>query len=297
MPASDRPAVARLSRQQMTIDAVAKKPADAPAAKSLTRVLGQSEQVKDLVEEAAEELSSVNTVLKQELAEQNPAPGVENALAQSEAVEDKVQDASERLSVVNQALKSEVQDRHVLEEQLAEVTRQGEADRHAALHDPLTGLPNRALFDDRLEHGMAQAKRHGWALAVMFLDLDGFKNINDTYGHDAGDDLLRQIAVRLKENTRSDDTVFRHGGDEFLYLLMEVRDERDIVSVAGKLIKAIQAPCDIDLHGLIISPSVSASIGIAVYPKNGATAQMLVKSADKAMYRAKRDKAGHAFAR
>jgi diguanylate cyclase (GGDEF)-like protein len=280
----------------MTIEASANAPKDAAAAKSLTRVLGQSEHVKGLVEEAAEELSSVNTVLKQELAEQNPPPGVENALAQSEAVEDKVQDASERLSVVNRALKNEVKDRHVLEDQLAEVTRQGEADRHAALHDPLTGLPNRALFNDRLEHGMAQAKRHGWALAVMFLDLDGFKNINDTYGHDAGDGLLRQIAERLRESTRSDDTVFRHGGDEFLYLLMEVRDERDIVSVAEKLIRAIQAPCHISLRDMVISPSISASIGIAVYPKDGTTAQMLVKSADEAMYRAKRDKSGHSFA-
>jgi diguanylate cyclase (GGDEF)-like protein len=137
--------------------------------------------------------------------------------------------------------------------------------------------------------------RHA-ALAVMFLDLDGFKKINDTYGHDAGDGLLRQIARRLKENTRSDDTVFRHGGDEFLFLLMEVRDVRDIASVAEKLIKAIQAPCDISLRDKTVSFSISASIGIAVYPKNGTATEMLVKSADEAMYRAKRDKSGYSLA-
>jgi diguanylate cyclase (GGDEF)-like protein len=280
----------------MTTDSTQNELPKTKRARTLTKLLRQSEHVSGLVEEAAEELSSLNTDLKQELAELDPQPGVESALAKSEAVEDKVQDASEKLAAVNQGLQNEVQDRHVLEEQLAAATKQGEADRHASLHDPLTGLPNRALFNDRLEHGMAQAKRHGWALAVMFLDLDGFKKINDSYGHDVGDGMLRQIAERLKENTRSDDTVFRHGGDEFLYLLMEVRDERDIVSVAEKLIKAIQAPCEIRLRDLTVSASIGASIGIAIYPKNGTTMEMLVKNADEAMYRAKRDKSGHSLA-
>jgi diguanylate cyclase (GGDEF)-like protein len=265
--------------------------------KSLTKVLGQSEHVKGLVEEAAEELSSINEVLKQELEEQEPLPGVEDALEKSEAVEEKVNDASEKLAVVNQALEDEVKDRSVLEEQLAATARQGVADRHASLHDPLTGLPNRALFNDRLEHGMAQAKRHGWALAVMFLDLDGFKAINDMYGHETGDSVLLQISERLRENTRSDDTVFRHGGDEFLYLLMEVGDAPDIVTVAEKLLKAIQAPCDIGMRQPPVSPSVSASIGIAVYPKNGSNAAALVKSADLAMYEAKRGGTRYAFAK
>ncbi len=265
--------------------------------KTLSKVLGQSEHVKGLVEEAAEELSSVNEVLKQEIEESDPLPGVENALLKSEAVEEKVQDASEKLAIVNRALEEEVRDRGVLEEKLEATARQGMADRHASLHDPLTGLPNRALFNDRLDHGMAQAKRHGWALAVMFLDLDGFKAINDTYGHEAGDMCLLQIARRLKENTRSDDTVFRHGGDEFLYLLMEVRDERDIETVAGKLLKAIQAPCDIGRSDPPVSPILGASIGIAIFPKNGTTAAALVKSADTAMYEAKRGKSRYAFAK
>ena len=272
-------------------------PEDVKPPKSLNKVLDQSEQVKDLVAEAAEELASVNTALKQEITERNPQPGVESAIEKSEAVEGKVQDASEKLSVVNLALKAEIKERHALEDQLAAVTEQGEADRHAALHDALTGLPNRALFNDRLEHGLAQAARHSWTLAVMFVDLDDFKIINDTLGHDVGDSVLRIIAERLKENTRSDDTVSRLGGDEFLYLLMEVPNEEDVTLIAQKLIKSIQAPCNVVKSGLTISLSVSASIGIASFPRNGTTAAMLIKSADTAMYEAKQTKSGYAFAR
>lgn len=278
-------------------DPSAQVPKGVKPSKSLNKVLDQSEQVKDLVVEAAEELSSVNTVLKQELTERDPLPGVENAIEKSEAVEGKVQEASEKLAVVNLALKAEVKERHVLEDQLAAATEQGAADHHAALHDVLTGLPNRALFTDRLEHGLAQAARHGWTLAVMFVDLDDFKIINDTHGHDVGDTVLQIIAGRLKENTRSDDTVSRLGGDEFLYLLMEVRDEQDVTLIAQKIIELIQTPCNVTKPGFTISPSVKASIGIATFPKNGTTAEILIKSADTAMYQAKRTKSGYAFAR
>jgi diguanylate cyclase (GGDEF)-like protein len=270
---------------------------DANPAKSLTKVLGQSEHVKDLVEECAAELSSVNTVLKQELADGDALPGVEHALERSEAVENKVQDASEKLAVVNQGLEGEVTERRILESQLAAVTEQSEADRHAAFHDILTGLPNRALFNDRLEHGLAQATRHGWALAVMFMDLNDFKNINDVHGHDAGDCVLQTIAGRLKECTRGDDTVSRHGGDEFLYLLMEVRDEKTVTSIAEKIGVAIQAPFDVGVRGGTVSLSVNASVGISIFPRHGTTADALVKSADNAMYQAKRDKSAYSIAR
>lgn len=270
---------------------------DGTPVESLTNVLGQSEQVKDLVVEAAEELSSVNTALKQELAAPEPLPGVENALRKSEAVEDKVQEASEKLSVVNRELKKEVKERHILEGQLAAVTEQGEADRHAALHDVLTGLPNRTLFNDRLEHGIAQARRHCWTLAVMFFDLDNFKTVNDTHGHDAGDSVLRTIATRLKEGTRSDDTVSRFGGDEFLYLLMEIRDEQNAASIAKKIIAAIQAPCDVSIGDRTVRLTVEVSVGIAVFPTGGETVDALIKSADTAMYQAKRTKSGYSFAR
>lgn len=285
-----------MRRQNMKTSSGVQVPKAVKASRSLNKVLDQSEHIKDLVVEAADELSSVNAVLKQGLTDQEPLPGVENAIEKSEAVEDKVQDASAKLSLVNQALKTEVKKRHVLEAQLAAVTEQGEADHHAAFHDVLTGLPNRALFNDRLEYALAQAVRHGWTLAVMFADLDDFKIINDTHGHDVGDSVLQIIAGRLRENTRSEDTVSRLGGDEFIYLLMEVGSEHAVSLIAQNIIESIQAPCNVNKPGFTLSPSVKASIGIALFPKNGTTANTLIESADKAMYEAKRTKSGYVFA-
>ncbi len=266
------------------------------SANSLTQVLGQSERVKDIVEECADDLSSVNTGLKRELQDGDISPGVENALEKSEAVESKVQDASEALSLVNRALQEQINERHVLDAQLATVTKQGDEARHASLHDPLTGLPNRALFNDRLEHGLAVANRNGLHFAVMFLDLDDFKMINDSYGHDVGDLVLQMIAGRLKETTRDDDTVCRHGGDEFLYILVNTESEHDITIVAEKIINAVQVPCDIQVRDISVSLSINPSIGISIFPKDGTTSEALLDVADKAMYRAKRNKCGYSFA-
>jgi diguanylate cyclase (GGDEF)-like protein len=180
---------------------------------------------------------------------------------------------------------------------LAAALEQEEAARDAAFHDDLTGLANRALFNDRLEHGIAQATRGGWTLAVMFIDLDNFKTINDTHGHDAGDAALRTTAQRLKENTRSVDTVGRHGGDEFLYLLTEIRKKKDIKKIAEKIIKQLQAPCSISVSNRNVDLSIEASIGISIFGKDGATADELIKSADEAMYRAKQSKSRYSFAR
>lgn len=260
--------------------------------KSLSKVLLHSEQVKASVEECAEELSTVNVVLKQELAVQNPHLSVQNAIQKNETVEDKVQDAVEQLSIVNEALKLEIQEREIIEEQRVMVQAQEEAFTHAALHDDLTGLPSRALFNDRLEHGLEQAKRHDWMLAIMFLDLNGFKTINDSYGHAVGDIILQTIAQRLKTNMRADDTVSRHGGDEFLYLLMEVQNKEDIVAIAQKIMTAIKTPCEVENLSLV----VQSSIGISVFPDNGDTAEVLIRSADKAMYAAKVNKLGFSFA-
>ncbi|MDO9447311.1 MAG: GGDEF domain-containing protein, partial [Candidatus Nitrotoga sp.] len=251
---------------------------------SLPDTLAHSEQIKVAVVECADELSGVNIALKPVLAEQEQPVEVEKALEKSEEVELKVLDVAEQLTVVNNALEEEILERERLEHQLILVKAQEQSARHAAFHDPLTGLPNRVLFNDRLEHGLEQAIRHGWNLAVMFVDLDEFKSINDLYGHDAGDTVLQTISQRLKETTRVDDTVSRHGGDEFLYLLMEINNSRDATLVAKKIIKAIQKPCNIGTHDLVIR----ASIGISIFPKNGISADDLIKSADKAMYQAKR---------
>jgi diguanylate cyclase (GGDEF)-like protein len=281
----------------MTNNHEVRSPQGGAAIKSLTKVLDRSEHIKDMVEECADDLSSVNTVLKQELAGVDALPDVEQALVKSGTVEAKVHEAAEELSVVNQALEAELREREMLENQLVAVREQEEAARHAAFHDPLTGLPNRVLFNDRLEHGIAQARRHGWTMAVMFVDLNDFKSINESYGHDVGDKVLEIISQRLRESTRADDTVSRHGGDEFLYLLMEIRDESDITMIVKKLIRTIEQPCDVNIRDLIISPIVTASVGISIFPKNAETADELIKSADKAMFRAKRGRLGYAFAR
>ena len=262
----------------------------------LAQVLGQSEHVKELVDAAAQELSSVSTALREEVAERRSLPGIENALEKTETAEDKVQDAGIKLSHMNVALKEAVRERHVLEFRLAAVTKRAEASRNAAFHDLLTGLPNRALFNDRLEHGLAQAKRHERNLAVMFIDLDDFKKINDTHGHHAGDEVLKIISARLKASTRDDDTVSRHGGDEFLYLLTEVESEQDLTLVAEKLIASIQLPCSVNVENNQISLNTSASVGIAIFPKDGTTAEALVNSADRAMYRAKSSDIRYSFA-
>jgi len=273
-------------------------PTDPPAPPPpLSRVVGHGERVQDLVEECAVELSSVNTALNIELANSAALPAVEDALAMSAAVEEKVQAAAAEVAVMNVALQDEVRERGVLEQRLEEVAEQGEAARHASLHDPLTGLPNRALFHDRLQHGLAQASRHGWTLAVMFVDLDDFKQINDRQGHDVGDDILRAIADRLRKSTRSDDTISRHGGDEFLYLVLEVKREEDIVGIAMKLASVIQAPCEVRVGGVVTCFQVAASIGISIYPRDGTTAEVLIAGADKAMYDAKQRRSGYAFMR
>ncbi|MFZ6846485.1 diguanylate cyclase domain-containing protein [Undibacterium sp. RuTC16W] len=268
-------------------------------AQSLAKVLDQSERIKDVMVECADDLSSVNTALKQKLANDINSLGVESALQTSQSVEEKVQGAATQLSAVNQALGNEVIERQILEQQLEVAQNQAAESKHASLHDPLTGLPNRLLFYDRLEHGIAQANRHGWTLAVFFVDLDNFKMINDTFGHTTGDHVLRTIAQRLKETTRNDDTFCRHGGDEFLYLLLEVGDEDDITIIANKLMEAIEIPIEGTGEPSTCSPEipmVSASIGIAVFPKNGLTADALIKSADEAMYKAKTTKGRYSFA-
>jgi diguanylate cyclase len=264
--------------------------------KLLTQVLGQSQHVNELIKQSAKELSSVNTGIKHELANRDPLPGVEIALDKNEAVRRKLQDASEKLTAVNQALADEVRERTMVDHQLAAAMEQEEGARNAALHDNLTGLPHRALFNDRLEHGIAQAKRHRWILAVMFVDLDKFKSINDTYGHQAGDAVLQTIAKRLKLNTRAEDTISRYGGDEFLYLLTQIHEQKDIAMIAVKILKAIQAPCNVSVRDVIVNPCLEASIGISIFPKDGATANALIERADQAMYGAKENKSGYAFA-
>lgn len=276
--------------------------AKAPA---LVAALNQSEQVKDKVEECAHELSSINEVLKQEIADRVPLDVVEQALHQSEGVEIKVQECANDLSVVNETLANEIRERKKLETRLAdskdeladtraELSESQLQEQHAvhlSLHDVLTGLPNRSLFNDRLENALALAKRHSWRLAVMFIDLDKFKSINDSAGHAAGDHVLKTIAERLQTSVRGADTVARQGGDEFVYLMLEVKDDADVTTAALKLIEKLARPCGVNGVELAVRPS----IGIALYPDDGQTASDLVENADSAMYRAKQSARGYWF--
>lgn len=155
--------------------------------------------------------------------------------------------------------------------------------RHMAQHDPLTGLPNRALFSDRLNQEMARAKRQGGSFALAFIDLDFFKPINDNFGHDVGDEVLRLVALRLSESVRAADTIGRVGGDEFVALLADLSETEAISALAEKLHLALKPPMIVMGHEL----TIWCSIGVAIYPADGTDVVSLTKSADEAMYRAK----------
>jgi diguanylate cyclase len=155
--------------------------------------------------------------------------------------------------------------------------------RHSALHDELTGLPNRTLLLDRLNQVLARAKRYDEQFALLFLDLDRFKDINDRLGHAAGDKLLQRVAERLLSSVRGGDTACRYGGDEFVVLLPEVESERRAMEVAEKIRGRLAKPYDIDGHSI----ALTATVGVAVYPKNGIGHVDLIEHADAAMYRAK----------
>ncbi len=155
--------------------------------------------------------------------------------------------------------------------------------RHQALHDSLTGLPNRSLFLDRLDNVLNLARRKGDMLAVMFLDLDGFKEINDTFGHEAGDLVLQAVADRIKLFLRDSDTLARLGGDEFVLLLPRIKSEHDAATVAAKIRNEFRQTFSLPGNEVLIS----VSIGISVYPGDGDDAHALINNADMAMYSVK----------
>jgi len=154
---------------------------------------------------------------------------------------------------------------------------------HSAQHDFLTGLPNRLLLNDRVSQAIAFAQRHAKKVAVLFLDLDGFKHINDSLGHPIGDRLLQSISKRLVDCVRGSDTVSRQGGDEFVVLLSEVEQSEDAAITAGRMLRAVAEGHSIGQHDL----HITTSIGVSVYPDDGKDAETLIKNADTAMYQAK----------
>lgn len=152
-----------------------------------------------------------------------------------------------------------------------------------ALHDTLTGLPNRRLLMDRLSLAIAHANRHSGTMAVLYLDLDGFKQVNDTFGHDVGDALLCMVADRLVGTVRKMDTVARIGGDEFVIVLAELSESDDVAKLVSKVIAAVSLPYRIQGN----SVGISASVGVSIYPTHGQDVETLMKCADLALYEAK----------
>jgi diguanylate cyclase (GGDEF)-like protein len=173
--------------------------------------------------------------------------------------------------------------RRLLNEQEVQRLAQEERIRYQAYHDDLTGLPNRASFAEQLDAMTRRARRADWAFAVMFLDLDRFKVVNDSLGHHAGDQLLRVAATRIQRCIRESDLLFRMGGDEFTVLLEDVRGPEQTAAVAHRILDAMAEPVQLQQHEI----RVTVSIGMALFPRDDVTGERLVKSADTAMYRAK----------
>jgi len=166
---------------------------------------------------------------------------------------------------------------------ITERKRREEADRHLAYHDTLTGLPNRRLLDDRLRQALYLAQRRDARLAVMLVDLDDFKQVNDRFGHRAGDAVLREVATRLAGCVRKADTLARQGGDEFVVVIPEVAQQMDCQAVADKILRALASPARVEGEDL----RLGASIGVSLYPADAGDGEALLRNADAAMYRAK----------
>jgi len=211
-------------------------------------------------------------------------------------------DADETLAVTsvregaqNYLVKGRVNGDHLVRALRFAIERQRTEDRlrQLAYHDALTGLPNRALFQDRVGQALAQARRHNTSVALLFLDLDGFKAINDTLGHEAGDELLREVGRRLQACTREEDTVARLAGDEFTVVLPAISARDAAAAVAQKIIAMLST--GVVLGGRAVS--IIASIGISVYPDDGDDGVTLLSRADTAMYTTKHQgKSAYAFA-
>jgi len=201
---------------------------------------------------------------------------------------------AETLSANRRMVEALQQSEHTLAQQVAQRTRELEASnkrlqeseqrlRHLAHHDPLTGLANRLLLDDRIGQAITRSKRHNCRTAVLLVDLDAFKPVNDSYGHAVGDQLLSAVAGRLRGVVRAEDTVARLGGDEFVIVLEDVFEPDDVKRVSAAVVKELARPFQVSERSVVIG----ATVGFALFPEDGADGETLLKFADKAMYRNK----------
>jgi diguanylate cyclase (GGDEF)-like protein len=279
-----------------------------PAARTLDvldAAVDQTHEVKAEVEAVAEDLGAANDLAQAQVAAGASALPAAEALRSGLAVEQRVQDCADDLQEVTDKLAHGVSEvkavelaldasRAALTESEAALALSRSAEHTAserAMHDQKTGLPNRSLFDDRLAQAIAGAERHGWMLAVLFLDLDRFKLVNDTHGHAAGDAVLAVVAERLRRKLREEDSVCRNGGDEFLYLLIDPSGREAVARIAALVRESIESP----IHVGTLQFAVTSSIGIALYPDDGMDGPTLVAHADAAMYRAKQLGSSFAF--
>lgn len=189
------------------------------------------------------------------------------------SLEIKVDERTQELFEANELLKTEIEERKKIQERVT----------HLAYHDHLTGLPNRLLFTDRLSQAIFLARRTEKPLGVIFVDLDAFKMVNDTMGHDQGDELLKEVAKRLAASVRCDDTVCRVGGDEFILMVQNIADPEDIAKIAEKIVGCFEQPYKLKGQDFY----VTSSVGVAMYPTDGDDVETLIKNADIAMYKAK----------
>jgi len=235
-------------------------------------VADRREESADLREEAADLREEVATLRDRSHRDKEHAARAKASL--SARTEAQLREANERLVVATMNAQT-----------MAETAEQAtEKMSYMAEHDFLTGLPNRTLLTDRLVQSIAFALRHGKKVALIYLDLDHFKHINDSLGHEVGDKLLQSVAKRLQSCVRLSDTVSRQGGDEFVVLLPEIEQQQDATLIAQKLIESMTHPHLISGHRL----HVTISIGISIYPDDGKNVEELVRNADTAMYQAKK---------
>ena len=231
----------------------------------------------DLRQDTAD-LRQVTADIRQEAADQREEAAVVKA-ALDESANAQVREANERLIAATMHAQTMTKAAELATEQMA----------YMAEHDVLTGLPNRALLTDRLAQSIALARRHEKKVALMYLDLDHFKHVNDSLGHAVGDQLLQSVARRLQTCVRLSDTVSRQGGDEFVVLLTEIDEVQDAVLTAGKIIETMAPPHVVGGNQL----HVTFSIGISIFPDNGLDVETMLRNADTAMYQAKKTGRNH----
>jgi diguanylate cyclase (GGDEF)-like protein len=251
---------------------------------ALSRIKTQLADARDVLAGCTSELGKLDTVVARDLP-----PGVARAgaLTSQRRVRECIDGVRNVLAGIDRTIDGVMRDQVALDAELARLIEQEEAARRAAFRDPLTGLADRTLFANRLEHGLEQAKRRKWTLAVMVIDIDRLGAVNDLLGRGAGDEVLKTTARRLLVATRGEDTVGRGDGSEFLYLLMDFRDAENVAMIAERFVRTIGQPCEISTGDRTVAPSVTVAIGVAMFPKDGTAAATLLKSARAALAKAK----------